>query len=350
MTTSLVSVVIPCRDEGPRIIAVLDDLARQRGLTEAWEVVVADGSSDETRDLLAARIAAGQDPFRLQVVDNPRRSIPAGLNQAVAAAAGTFIIRIDAHSRIDPDYLATMLANLRVPGVDITGGLVYWIPRGEGLAARIIAWCLNHPLGNGGTPGRNPQPCARRVVHSPLSCYRREVWERIGGYDPSLLSNEDFDFDWRAAQAGFAVWSFPAPIYRAVARADLAGLIRQRWRYGYWKAQVVKRHPRSVSFRQYLPPCMLISGLALLTATAMGWMPWLVLACLSLLIVLVVLVALVQTGERSHPARQLRMSVCETPAALLIAWSAFAIIHAVWSIGLLWGLLCRQHDEDPAQV
>jgi succinoglycan biosynthesis protein ExoA len=337
-----VSVVIPCRNEGGRILAVLDDLRVQQGLEGPWEVVVADGSDDGTRGMLDAYAQRQDLPFSLAVVDNPARIIPAALNRAVATASGSWIVRIDGHSRLAPGYVATMLANLRSAGVDVAGGQVYWVPPGPGLAQRVIPWSLNTRLGNGGTPSRNPLAGPRRVWHTPLSCYRRAVWERLGGYDERLLTNEDFDFDWRATQAGFAAWSFPSPVYLAIGRGDLRSLWLQRWRYGYWKAQVARLHPRSLSPRQLLPLAALPAVAALLLATAVGALPWwLSVGGLTLFAAVVSGMVLAARGS-ALLSRRLECARHEVPAASAIAVAALLVTHLVWAAGAWWGAL-RPH-------
>lgn len=348
MTAPTFSVIIPCRNEGRRVLAVLDDLQAQ-DLAEPGEVVVADGQSDDqTRALLDAYAARSDLRLPLRVVDNPRRNIPAGLNAAVRAAQGRLIIRIDGHSRIEPGYVARMLANLRTPGVDVAGGLVVWTPGDTGTAARTISWCLNHPLGNGGTPGRNPQASARRVRHSPLSCYHRRVWEQVGGYDESLLTNEDFEYDWRAGEAGLAVWTFPAPTYRALARATLAGLWNQRWRYGVWKARVARLHPRSLSPRQLAPAAALPLGLAGVGLVGAGVIPVAVAAgLLAAWLLAALLLVIAGTADRRAEVR-LTTAWSALPGAWVMACVAFPVIHAVWAAGFWTGLVAprarTRHD------
>lgn len=339
MVNPTISVVVPCRNEGQRIIAVLDDLRLQQGVDEAWEVVVGDGSDDGTRALLDAYQQRSDLPFRLVVVDNPQRIIPAALNRAVAAAVGTWIVRIDGHSRLAGDYVAQMTANLRRDGVDVAGGQVYWVPPGPGLAQRVIPWSLNTLLGNGGTPSRNPLAKPRPVWHTPLSCYRREVWQRLGGYDERLLTNEDFDFDWRATRAGFHAWSFPAPVYLAIGRGDLRSLWIQRWRYGYWKAQVARLHPRSLSARQLLPVAGLL-GLAVLTvAVALRLLPWWLPLAGGLAFALLAGGMVISAKYAGQPSRRLELAWPELPGAVALTCLSLLITHVVWAAGVWWGAL-----------
>ena len=117
-TVIRLSVVIPCKNEVATIGQVLRDLADQ-SLPETFEVIVADGlSNDGTRNVLA-RFSTVDLPYHLRVVDNPAGTIPAGLNAAVAAANGEYIVRVDGHCRLSYGYLWILGYSPNFPGLTI---------------------------------------------------------------------------------------------------------------------------------------------------------------------------------------------------------------------------------------
>ncbi len=321
----LVSVVIPCRNEVLTIAQVLADLAVQT-LPGPFEVIVADGGSDDgTRSLLEREAAVAGRPYVLQVVDNPRRIIPVALNLAVAAARGTVIIRIDGHCRLAPDYLATIAAALADPETAVVGPRITQLAGGPGWLAQAISALLVSPFGTGGTPSRGRLRQPRVVTHTVMSCFRRTVWERLGGYDERLLSNEDFDFDYRAGLAGFRVISLPEPEFQLIARATLAGLARQRWRYGWWKSVVVRKFPASLHFRQLAPPGALLVFMVLLISAP--WVAWLTGAVYLFTCWVAGVVAM-----RGTSMGGMLTGVVFAPLIL-------SLIHGAWAVGLLAGLV-----------
>lgn len=334
-TAPAVSVVIPCRNELGRLRHVCEDLDRQ-DFPETFEVVIADGSSDDgTRELIAGLVADNPFRFRLRLVDNPRRIIPCGLNAAVQAAAGSAIIRVDGHSRLPADYLRLLSQALAAGVGDVVGPRIRTIPGGESLLARTIALALGTRLGSGGTPSRGTLNRPVRTVHTVMSCYYRTTWERIGGYDERLGSNEDFDFDYRAGRAGFRVVSLPAPEFGLVARPTLTGLARQRWRYGWWKAAVLTKQPRSLSARQVLPP------LALLAAVAVGTIaPKIMPAGLALYCAITAFSALAA-------AFRSRWSLTAACGAAALAPAVFGVVQGIWAAGLLAGLAGNRYPSPP---
>ena len=91
-----VSIIIPCYNEQSTIRLLLDALFAQTFSHTDMEIVIADGfSTDGTR----SEIEAWKSDFpevMIRVVDNPQRVIPAALNNALKAADGEIIIRLDA--------------------------------------------------------------------------------------------------------------------------------------------------------------------------------------------------------------------------------------------------------------
>src|SRR5262245_42008063 len=115
-TEPTVSVIVPCRNERNHIEAVIKSILAQEPPPGGFEVIVADGmSEDGTREAL--RRLANNDS-RLLVIDNPKRIISAGLNAAIRVAHGEVIVRMDAHTEYAPDYVQQCLAVLQETGAD----------------------------------------------------------------------------------------------------------------------------------------------------------------------------------------------------------------------------------------
>jgi hypothetical protein len=247
-----------------------------------------------------------------------------GLNVAVAEASGEYIVRVDGHCHLPSRYLESITNVLRKPGYDVVGPSTCYIPGAMTAVAAEIALALNTKLGTGGTASRGNLREAVRVDHAVMSCYHREVWESIGGYDESLLTNEDFDFDYRANQQGFKVWSLPRPKYFAVARTGIYSLLQQRLRYGYWKWQVVKRHPRSLRARQLIP-AFVTAGI--ITSAALGfWMPGLLAFPLLYGMFVCLYTIYLSIHESGRP--------CWWRLAII-----YAVIHLGWGSGFLWSMV-----------
>lgn len=291
------------------------------------EVVIADGgSTDRTREVVAA--FQNQHPdLTVRLIDNPRRIIPAALNCALAAAQGEYIIRLDAHSVPAPDYVERCLENLRAGRAENVGGVWEIRPRGSGRMQKAIAIAAAHPLGVGDARYRyTSQPGYVDTV--PFGAFHREVFERFGMFDESLLSNEDYEFNARLRQSGGRVWLDPRVRSTYFARSSLSDLARQYFRYGYWKWRMLRRYPKTLRWRQGLPPLFVLC-VAVLLVSAFFWSParWLLLGVLALYGLALMAGALPAAIRRRDP-----LLILAVPLAIVT-------MHFSWGIGFLWSLV-----------
>ncbi len=181
-----VSIIIPCYNEEATICLLLDAIYSQTFARNEMEVVIADGqSTDGTRHQIE-RFRIAHHGFAVRVVENQQRSIPSGLNQAIRAAEGEFIIRLDAHSIPAVDYVERCVTALRNGQGDNVGGVWEIVPGGSGWLAGAIAVAAAHPLGAGDARYRVGGR-AQAVDTVPFGAYRRELAERLGYYDESLV-------------------------------------------------------------------------------------------------------------------------------------------------------------------
>ncbi len=326
----VVSIIIPCYNEASTIRLLLEAVYAQTYPREDMEVVIADGqSTDGTRAEVSA-FEAGHPDLLLRVVDNPRRSIPAALNRAIQAARGEYLLRLDAHCVPQPDYVERSLAALRQGLGDNVGGVWLIRPGGEGWMARAIALTAAHPLGVGDARYRYATQ-AGLADTVPFGAFSVELIRRIGPFDETLLTNEDYEFNTRIRQSGGRVWLDPAIRSVYFARPHLGALVRQYGRYGFWKLRMLRRYPKTLRWRQALPPLFVASliGLALLSI----WFApvrWLLSAEIAVYLLILVAAGLLAAWQKKDWAY--------LPGVPL----AIAAMHLAWGGGFLWSLVNRE--------
>jgi len=218
-------------------------------------------STDGTRQEIA-KFQQEHPALRVKVIDNPKRIIPSGLNRAIEAAEGEYIIRVDAHSTPYPDYIANCISALEGGLGDNVGGVWEIRPSRQTWIARAIASAAAHPLAVGDARYRYTDH-AQLADTIPFGAFRRSLIERVGMFDETLEANEDYEFNLRVRLAGGKIWLDPRIRSVYFARPTLKSLARQYGRYGYWKAQMLRRYPKSIRWRQMLPPLFVLSLLIL---------------------------------------------------------------------------------------
>jgi glycosyltransferase involved in cell wall biosynthesis len=266
-----VSVVIPCRNERRHIEACVRSMLAQVPPPGGFEVIVADGMSDDgTREILQR--LAGEDP-RLRVVDNPERVTPCAMNAGIGVARGRFVAIAGAHNRYAPDYLQQSVAVLEETGADNVGGAM--ICEGDTRVQRAVAAAHHSRFGAGGARWHNPtyEGVADTVFGG---VYRRDVFTRIGLFDRELVRNQDDEFNLRLLRSGGKIWQSPRIRSWYRPRATLRALFHQYFQYGYWKVRVIQKHRLPASVRHLMPGAFVLS-FVLLPAVGLLWRPALIL-------------------------------------------------------------------------
>jgi len=260
-----VSIIVPCYNEARTIGQLLQAIRAQTYPFDRLEVVIADGGSTDGTAAIIRGFSGDHPELKIRVVDNPRRVIPAALNAAIDQASGEIIIRLDAHSKPAPDYVARCLAALETTQAANVGGVWEIRPPADDWIARGIAAAAAHPIGAGDARYR-VHGQAGPVETVPFGAFRKEWLERVGRFNEDLLSNEDYEYNWRIRRLGGTIWFDPTIRSVYYARRTLRELARQYARYGFWKARMLIRAPDSLRWRQAVPPLFVLSSVGLLVA------------------------------------------------------------------------------------
>lgn len=327
MNLPFVSIIVPCYNEEATIRHLLEAVFAQTYPRERMELVISDGmSSDGTRGVIAA-FQAEHPELSIRVTDNKAGSIPAALNQAIRASRGELIVRLDAHSIPIPEYVERCVAAHQAGKGDNIGGVWEIRPGAKTPIAEAIAHAASHPLGVGDALYRlNAKEGAVDTV--PFGSFRRALLDKIGMFDETLLSNEDYEFNARIRGAGGTVWLDPSIRSAYFSRGTLGLLAKQYWRYGFWKLQMLKRYPHTLRWRQALPPLFVLSLLTLLVLSLSFWLArWLLAAQLIAYFSTLALAGLKLAAETRKP-----FLIFGLPLAI-------AVMHLSWGTAFLWSAL-----------
>jgi glycosyltransferase involved in cell wall biosynthesis len=231
-----ISVVVPARDAEPFLLDVLAALESQTVSRSQFEVVVVDdGSRDGTPSLLAAWSAA--EPARRQVVHGSGGGPARARNLGVLHARGEWVAFTDADVLPDPGWLEAVLA--AGDGADAVEGRVEpWPPEAAGPYTHEV---VNRSGG---------------LYMTANMTYRRELLERVGGFDERFSEPflEDSDLAFRALDAGAKIRFAPdASVRHRVVPGGPRLVLRSAARLR-WLALLAAKHPRR--YRDQLSPVL----------------------------------------------------------------------------------------------
>ncbi|WP_415380644.1 glycosyltransferase [Halosimplex sp. TS25] len=232
--------------DGPRVAAIVpvyrDAAALDRSVESLLDsryatlhVTVVAEPDDEASLARAAELA--DEYARVERLVNTRYpgSKAGAVNYAAEVTDAPVVAVFDADERVDPGFVGGAVARL-IDGADAVQGRT--VPEPDGLVETLAYYesvllnQLSHRL-IGLLTGF-------RMVSSRAVVMRRTAFERVDGYDATMLT-EDFDFAFRWYEARLAVeelFSRPSTIEAAHCGRDWWGQ-RKRWMTGY--AQVLHR-------------------------------------------------------------------------------------------------------------
>jgi succinoglycan biosynthesis protein ExoA len=328
-TSPSVSLVVPCRNEAKSIDPFLNSLLNQVMGDINWEVIIADGMSDDgTRKVLEQFSKVHR---QIRIIDNPSRIVSTGLNACVHAAAGDVIIRMDVHTEYKSDYVQRCVEVLRKTNAANVGGACIAIQ--TGYVGRAIAAAFHSPFAVGGAQWHQPTyEGPVDTVH--LGCWRREVLEQIGYFDETLVRNQDDELNFRLIRAGGTIWQSPDIVSWYHPRSSLGALFRQYFQYGFWKVAVIRKHRLPASWRHLVPGTFVLFNLLVLAAALLGTLffsgpfSWFTVAGMGMDLVYVVAALTAAFGATKKHGWIL------FPLLPLV----FSIYHIAYGLGFLFGI------------
>jgi len=291
----LVSVILPCRNESGYIEDCLKSILAQEPPEGGFEVIVADGvSNDGTREFLE-RFSAENPKVRL--LNNPGRIVSTGLNAALREARGQVIVRMDAHTVYAPNYIKQCLAVLNETGADNVGGPMR--TTATTYKERAVRAVFHSPFAVGGA--RSHAPDYEGYVDTVIyGCWRKSIFDRVGNFDEDLVRNQDDEHNLRICRNGGKIYQSPRIRSWYHVRDSFKAVFRQYMQYGYWKVLVIRNHRLPASIRHVVPAAfvgtlglLLIAGLFLRVA-------WVGAIGLAALYITAVLLASVITACRTE--------------------------------------------------
>ena len=261
-----VSVIMAVRNEEGYIGPCLQALAQQDYPRESFEVIVLDGeSSDGT--MAEAQRAAQELGVPDAFLTNHKRTTASGMNLGLSLARGEIVIKVDGHTLVEPHFVSASVRALRESGADAVGGPIRTIGRGP--LGQAIALAVSSPFGVGDANFRHSQQ-EQWTDSVAFGAYRRDVFERIGGFDEDADQGEDDEFNYRLRDAGGRILLTPAIGSVYYARSSYNALARQYWRYGIAKAWVLRKHPGRLRWRHLVPSTLVLTLLSLRVLAGFG--------------------------------------------------------------------------------
>jgi glycosyltransferase involved in cell wall biosynthesis/exonuclease VII small subunit len=245
-----VSVIIPCYNDGRYLHESVESVLAQT--LRAFEVIIVDdGSTDEFTRLLLSHL----DRPRTRVIHQRNRGASAARNEGIRRSAGRYICCLDADDRLRPEFLEKAAAVLDAqPDVGLVSSQYELFDERDALFA-ADGCALPEMLES------DQAMCS--------SLFRREAWEKAGGYCETSLKEglEDWDLWISILELGYRAVVLPEVLFEYRVRPDSRYHTIQPETMGCLVGELVRRH--QASYKKYVVDVM--AGTTVHFARLLDW-------------------------------------------------------------------------------
>lgn len=220
-----ISVITTLKNEGTSIRPFLENLLNQSLLPE--EIILVDGGSKDSTIPTIREIM--KENSRIKLIVSEGAGISEGRNIAIKNASGNVIAAIDVCKFIDTNWLLELTAPFRkdYERWDVSSG--YYVPETQSWYEECLAAVIYHPIYEINSHKFNPS--SRSIA------FKKEVWEKVGGYPELYYSGEDLIFDLKAKYRGYKFYFAEKAIVSYQMEPTLYKFFRKYRLYGYGDGQ-----------------------------------------------------------------------------------------------------------------
>lgn len=327
MDEVFVSIVMPVYNEEKYIVNCIDSLLQQDYSQNLMEWIFVDGmSSDNTKQLIQQYIE--KYPLLIKVYDNPKKTVPYAMNIGISNAKGKYIIRLDAHADYSKNYISKCVHYLNTTNADNVGGIAE--TKSCGTVGNAIAKMLSSKFGVGNSQFRTNGESGY-VDTVPFGAFRREVFEKYGGYDERLTRNQDNEMNYRIRKNGGKIYLANDIHLSYYCRDSIKGIVDMAQKNGMWNVITMKLCPGSMGIRHFIPLTFLLS-LIFLPIFSLLFKPILYLFGIEIALYLIL--------DAYFSIKQ-----AESGKEFLLLFILFPVFHITYGVGSIRGIIKLMSKE-----
>jgi len=255
---SFISIIIPCYNEKKFIDKCLNSILVNDYRKDKMEVLIIDGMSDDgTRYVIEQYM---KDYKFIHLLDNAKRHTAVALNIGIKNARGQLILWMSAHNLYEKQYISKCIKYMEEFHADAVGGIIKSLPRNNNFPGKLICIAVSHPFGVGRSLHKIGTRIPQWVDTAFGTCYKREVFQRIGFFNEKLVRGQDMEFSLRLKKAGIKTLLAPDLISYYYTRTHLKSFIKHNFINGLWAILPFKySNIMPVSLRHLVPLVFVLS-------------------------------------------------------------------------------------------
>lgn len=220
----MVSVVIPCYNQGAYIQEAIDSVKAQTYAD--WEIIITDDGSDDEATLQKLKDLKS---VGFNIIESTNSGVSAARNKGIAASTGEFILPLDADDKIAPKYLEEAIKIMH-----------------EKPEVKLV-YCDCEYFGTINGLSLLPSFSMKGMLYENLifnaAVLRKAAFLQTGGYDETFLTGwEDWEFWLRYIQSEDEVFKLPDTYFFYRIKEDSRNNSLKDDRLAFCEQQLFKKH------------------------------------------------------------------------------------------------------------
>ena len=228
----IISVIITCYNLGRYIEEAVESVSNQT-FKSLELIIVDDGSHDEATLRTLSRLSERG----IRLVRQENQGVGAALNYGIRLSGGKYLCALDSDDRLRPELLEKAV---RILDGEPEVGIVACFIQEFGESDKVL----------------RPKECdlsdmtSMNRIGMPAAVFRRQAWEKVGGYHGSPRGLEDWGLWLGIMELGYRMRVIPEILFEYRVRADSMYHSRTPEEYGLVWRNLVIRH--EATYKRYL--------------------------------------------------------------------------------------------------
>ncbi|MBN2066757.1 MAG: glycosyltransferase [Candidatus Thermoplasmatota archaeon] len=319
-----VSFIMPVLNEEHTIARCIDALLQLDYPQKNIEIVIATGPSTDNTDKILKNYAKNHPNIKL--IPNPTGNTAIGRNLCIECSTGDMLMNYSGHAIAEKNILTVLALTLQKSPKDIVSvGCANISPQTQNFIGKAAGISFSGIMGGKNLFVQNAEhPTECFVDHISFACYRRKPVEEVGMFDPKFWCGQDAELDLRLLKKGYNILFTPKTKVYHFKRTTIRSLFRQMYRYGIARANMTKKHPKTLKIFHLFGTGFILGFVVLLLLTILHLIP---LWVLPLLLITYVLASVFSSFQ-----------VTKKPSLVLASIACYLVIHVGYGAGFLRGL------------
>jgi GT2 family glycosyltransferase len=252
------SIIVPTFNGGSRIVRCLDALSEQIGGRDVDVLVIDDGSTDNTREVVE-RYAC------VRLIRQANAGPASARNRGAVAACGEILLFTDDDCVPLPGWLDAMLEPFQDPAVMGAKGVYRTLQKS--LIARFVQLEYEDKY------RLMAELPSIDFIDTYSAAFRRERFLEMGGYDSSfpVACAEDVELSYRMSARRWKMKFAPGAIVYHTHPDTLSKYLKKKYKFAYWRVLAVRKNPgkavkdshtpQTMKFQLLFAPALLIAAI-----------------------------------------------------------------------------------------